>query len=47
VSSDLAELRALSDRLIVLYRGQIAGRLEMAEATDEVLGRLMTGGSTS
>ena len=45
VSSDLAELRALSDRLIVMYRGRIAGELATSEATDEQLGRLMTGGA--
>jgi simple sugar transport system ATP-binding protein len=43
VSADLSELRALSDRLIVLHRGRVSGRLDAAEATPERLGELMTG----
>jgi general nucleoside transport system ATP-binding protein len=45
VSSDLSELRKLSDRLIVMYRGQIVRDLPVAEATDALLGALMTGGA--
>lgn len=43
VSSDLAELRALCDRIAVMYRGELAATLPRGEATDEALGALMTG----
>ena len=43
VSEDLDELLALSDRLLVLYEGQIVGRLTSDEATPERLGLLMAG----
>ena len=43
VSSDLGELLALSDRLLVMNRGRIVARLEADEATPELLGELMTG----
>jgi general nucleoside transport system ATP-binding protein len=43
VSADLEELRALCDRIAVLYRGEIAGTLRPDEASDEALGALMTG----
>jgi general nucleoside transport system ATP-binding protein len=42
VSSDLTELRALADRLVVLYRGRIAAELA-PDASDEHIGRLMMG----
>jgi len=42
VSSDLAELRRLADRLLVFYRGRIAAELAPS-ASDEELGALMTG----
>jgi simple sugar transport system ATP-binding protein len=42
VSSELSELRALADRIIVMYRGQIAGTVA-PDASDETLGALMTG----
>ncbi len=45
VSSDLEELFALSDRLLVLHRGRLAGTLERADATVERVGRLMLTGS--
>ncbi|MCL4562290.1 MAG: ABC transporter ATP-binding protein [Chloroflexi bacterium] len=43
VSADLDELMALSDRIAVIYRGRIVGRLSAAEATRWLLGRLMLG----
>jgi ABC-type uncharacterized transport system ATPase subunit len=46
VSSDLSELRSLCDRLVVMYRGRIARSVALDEATDELLGSLMTGAST-
>ena len=42
VSSELSELRALSDRLVVLYRGRIAAELPV-DTGDDHLGRLMMG----
>jgi general nucleoside transport system ATP-binding protein len=45
ISLDLDEVLALSDRIAVLYRGQIAGTVPGAEATREGLGRLMIGGA--
>jgi simple sugar transport system ATP-binding protein len=44
VSEDLDELRALCDRIAVLFRGEIVGEVRAEEATREGLGVLMTGG---
>jgi simple sugar transport system ATP-binding protein len=46
VSAELDEIFALSDRIIVLYEGRIMGEFTAAEATEEQLGILMTGGRT-
>jgi simple sugar transport system ATP-binding protein len=43
VSEDLDELLALSDRLVVLYEGRVAGAMPSAEADAEHLGLLMAG----
>jgi ABC-type uncharacterized transport system ATPase subunit len=43
VSSELDELMALADRLLVLHRGRVAGELDPARATVEEVGLLMTG----
>ena len=43
VSADLQEIRALSDRVAVLYRGKIAVVLPRDQADEETLGRYMTG----
>lgn len=43
ISQDLEELFALSDRLVVLYRGRIAGEFRPAEVSRHEVGRLMTG----
>jgi general nucleoside transport system ATP-binding protein len=43
ISEDLGELFMLSDRLIVLYHGQIAGDFRPPETTFNEVGRLMTG----
>ncbi|MDJ0496322.1 MAG: ABC transporter ATP-binding protein [Acidimicrobiia bacterium] len=43
ISEDLDELLALSDRVLVLYEGQVAGRMPAEEATPERLGLLMAG----
>lgn len=43
ISADLDELLTLSDRLLVIFEGQILGELSAAEATRERLGLLMAG----
>ncbi|MBE3584310.1 MAG: ABC transporter ATP-binding protein [Limnochordaceae bacterium] len=43
VSTELDEILALSDRIVVLFRGQVVGVLDAAEATRERLGLLMAG----
>jgi simple sugar transport system ATP-binding protein len=45
VSVELEEVLALSDRILVLYRGRIQGELEAATATEEDVGILMAGGT--
>jgi simple sugar transport system ATP-binding protein len=42
-STDLEELLALSDRIIVLHSGTITGELPAGSATSEQLGLLMSG----
>ena len=44
ISEDLAELFALSDRLVVLSRGKLAGARAPADTSIEDVGYLMTGG---
>jgi len=44
ISADLEEILSISDRIAVMYEGQIAGTLDPAEATEERLGLMMTGG---
>ncbi len=44
ISADLEEILSLSDRIAVMYEGQIAGVLDPAEATEARLGLMMTGG---
>jgi simple sugar transport system ATP-binding protein len=45
VSSELDEILALSDRVIVMNQGRIAGELAIGDCTEAGLGLLMTGGS--
>jgi len=45
VSVELDEAMALSDRILVLYRGKIQGELKTATATEEEVGILMAGGT--
>jgi simple sugar transport system ATP-binding protein len=45
VSVELEEILSLSDRIVVLYRGQIAGEVTSSSANEEDLGVLMAGGS--
>lgn len=44
ISYDLDEIRALAHRILVFYRGAIAGELAAGQADDAALGRLMGGG---
>ena len=46
VSEDLEELMSLSDRVAVLYHGQLLGPFPVGDVTRERLGLLMTGGNT-
>jgi simple sugar transport system ATP-binding protein len=43
VSSELDEIMALSDRIVVMYKGEIIGTVPAAEATREGIGLLMAG----
>jgi len=43
ISEDLDEILALSDRIAVIYEGQIMGEVESDQATSEQLGLLMAG----
>jgi len=45
VSSELGELRALADRVLVLYAGRVTAELPRDQATDDRLGEAMTGAS--
>jgi ABC-type uncharacterized transport system ATPase subunit len=45
VSEDLEEIMALSDRIAVIYEGEIVGSMPAAEATPEKLGLWMGGGA--
>ncbi len=45
ISEDLGELFSLSDRMVVLHRGRIAGTFVPQETTINEVGRLMTGGA--
>ncbi|MBM7557897.1 ABC transporter ATP-binding protein [Halanaerobacter jeridensis] len=44
VSAELSEIMSLSDRIAVMYEGEIVDILEVEEATEEKLGLLMAGG---
>jgi simple sugar transport system ATP-binding protein len=46
MSEDLDEIRALADRILVIYEGQIVGELPAGSASIEELGLLMAGGSS-
>ncbi len=43
ISEDLDELLALSDRVLVIYEGAVAGEMDAEDATPERLGLLMAG----
>jgi general nucleoside transport system ATP-binding protein len=44
ISEDLDEIRALADRIAVIYEGSIVGEVDAATATVEEIGLMMTGG---
>jgi simple sugar transport system ATP-binding protein len=44
ISADLEEILSISDRIAVMYEGQIVGILDPEEATEARLGLMMTGG---
>jgi general nucleoside transport system ATP-binding protein len=46
VSVELDEILALSDRILVMAGGEIAGSMSREEATEERIGLLMTGGAS-
>jgi simple sugar transport system ATP-binding protein len=43
ISEDLDEILALSDRIVVIYEGEIMGEVVTEQATPEVLGLMMAG----
>jgi general nucleoside transport system ATP-binding protein len=43
VSADLGEVMSLSDRILVMYEGEIVGEMQAEDATEERLGLLMAG----
>jgi general nucleoside transport system ATP-binding protein len=45
MSEDLDEIRALADRILVIYEGEIVGELHAGAASIEELGYLMAGGT--
>jgi simple sugar transport system ATP-binding protein len=45
VSVELDEILALSDRILVLFGGRIAGELDAADADERRIGLLMSGGA--
>jgi simple sugar transport system ATP-binding protein len=45
ITADLEELLALSDRIIVMFDGRINAEFQPSEATPELLGTYMTGGT--
>jgi simple sugar transport system ATP-binding protein len=47
VSSELEEVTALSDRLLVMRRGRIVGEVDPQRASMEEIGLLMTGGNAA
>ena len=47
ISEDLDEVRALSDRIAVMYEGHIIGIVQRGEATVEEIGLMMAGVSAA
>ena len=47
ISSELEELLALSDRIVVFFNGQVAGELSRSQFDEKVIGRWMTSGASA
>jgi len=47
ISADLDELLALSNRILVMYEGQIMGELPKGRADPELIGMMMAGTPSS
>jgi ABC-type uncharacterized transport system ATPase subunit len=47
VSAELSEIMTLSDRIAVMYRGEIVATFDAGSVTEDELGLLMTGGGTA
>jgi ribose transport system ATP-binding protein len=45
ISSDLEEVLGMSDRVLVLHEGRLAGELPRSELTEEGIMHLATGGT--
>ncbi len=43
VSSDLEEIRGISDRVLVMHEGQLTGELSREEMSEEAIMQLATG----
>lgn len=43
VSTELDEIMALSDRIVVMYKGSVAGIVDRANANEQILGNMMIG----
>jgi simple sugar transport system ATP-binding protein len=43
VSADLEEVLGLSDRILVMFDGEISAELDPKSATPQILGKYMTG----
>lgn len=46
VSSELSEIMSLSDRIYVIYEGEIVGEFKRGSIDEKMLGLLMVGGKT-
>jgi simple sugar transport system ATP-binding protein len=46
VSTELDEIMALSDRILVMFRGKIVGERKPADTSNAELGLLMAGAGT-
>jgi ribose transport system ATP-binding protein len=44
ISSDLEEILAVSDRVLVLHEGRLAGELKRSAFSEQAVMRLATGG---
>jgi ribose transport system ATP-binding protein len=47
ITSDMEELLGMSDRVVVMHEGHVAGELSRAQLTEEAVMRLATGGGAA